>query len=89
MEIKMRIEDSELIITDKYGTDMIVTKYEIIDGMGNVRERLQILSAEAMNHANHDDYAIDMPIEDFDKMINFIKDRYLIDGKEVNTNELI
>ena len=89
MELNMKIEDSELIITDKYGTDMIVKKYEVVDGMGNKRERLQIMPAEALNHENFDDYAIDMPIEDFDYMIDFIKNRYLIDGKEVEINEPI
>lgn len=86
MEIKMRIEDSELIITDTYGSSLYVTKYERIDGMGIITERLQIQPEQAVEHDNCEDLTIDMPIEEFDSMIAFIKDRYLIDGKEVDVN---
>lgn len=86
MEIKMKIKDSELIITDKHGTGLYITKYERIDGMGNITERLQIQPEQAVEHKNCEDLTIDMPIEEFDSMIDFIKDRYLIDGKEVDVN---
>lgn len=89
MEIKMKIEDSELIVTDKHGASLYVTKYELIDGMGNITERLQIQPDKAVEYDNCEDMTIDMPIEEFDSMIAFIKDRYLIDGKEVKINEFI
>lgn len=87
-EIKMTIKESELIITDKYGTDMILTKYKTTDGMGVKRERIQLMPAEAGEYENADMFTVDMPVEDFNKMIDLIKNIYLIDGKEIELEEL-
>lgn len=85
----MKIKDSELIITDKHGVSMVLNKFKVTDGMGKVREMLELYPLNVENQDDRDNFSIIMPIEEFDSMIAFIKDRYLIDGKEVDVNELI
>lgn len=83
MEIKAVLTDNELVITDKYGTSLILSKYVQINSKGEHVERLEMYPLNSDELGDRDDYTIDVPISEFDGVIDVIKDRFGLKTKEI------
>lgn len=83
MEIKAVLTDDELIISDKYGTSMILRKYIRINSNGEHVERLEMYPLNSEELDDKDDYTIDVPISEFDGVIDVIKDRFGLKTEEI------
>lgn len=83
MEIRAVLTDDELVITDKYGTSMIIRKYIRIDSIGEHVERLEMYPLNSDEFGDRDDYTIDVPISEFDSVIDVIKDRFGLKTEEI------
>jgi len=83
MEIKAVLTDDELIISDKYGTSMILRKYIRINSKGEHVERLEMYPLNSEELGDRDDYTIDVPISEFDGVIDVIKDRFGLKTEEI------
>lgn len=75
-ELRVQLTENELIITDRFGTSMMMNKYILIDPMGEKHERLEIYPVNASELDDKDDFTVDVPINEFTNVIDIIKDRF-------------
>ena len=67
---------------DQYGAEMVFNKYQIVDGNGKVRNRVEIFPIEVSELTYSEKYImiIDITLDDFIKQIDEVK-RVIIGGE--------
>ena len=69
MEIRTRLTPNKLIVLDKRGVELTLNKYVSMDKNGKHEERLEM-------HMSEDEPFLDVPVSEFDAVIDVIKARF-------------
>lgn len=76
MEIRTNLTPDSLTIKDKYGVGIVFHKYIQIGKNGEHTERLEIFPENAGELDDSDNYTINVPVSEFDAVIDVIKMRF-------------